>query len=54
MAEESSGKANDTGRAAAASPPTPGGEATGGGLRPAVWATGLILIAAVLPAMFAA
>jgi hypothetical protein len=53
MADEFSEKRNQTG---APGPEYPPGQAGNGatGLRPAVWATGLILIAAVLLVVFGA
>ncbi len=53
MADEFSGKRNQTGAPRAAHPaPRAGDGATG--LSPAVWATGLILIAVVLLVIFGA
>ncbi len=53
MAEEFSAKRNQTGAPGPDHPPGPGGDGAAG-LSPAVWATGLILIAAVLLVIFGA
>ncbi len=53
MAEEFSEKRNQTGAPGPEYPPGQGGDGAAG-LSPAVWATGLILIAAVLLVIFGA